>query len=107
MEQELLDKTSALENQLETETSSLLQRKRAAKEALLDAKEKTTKIEVFTKESDNLVTIMKAVESASIQASAKHAEEMTALKSDMMEEMKDELQCAEDEVIRCREITVL
>ena len=61
LEQELLDKTSALEKQLETETSSLLQRKRAAKEALLDAKEKiklmTTKIEVFTKESDNLATI--------------------------------------------------
>ena len=49
---------------------------------------------------------MKAVESASIQAAAKHAEEMTALKSDI-EEMKDELQCAEDEVVRCREITVL
>ena len=94
LEQELVTKNqeySTLQEKMKEETANL-RNNLEAKNALLVAKEKmltlvTTKVEKLqTKEKD---------------AAAKHAAEIISLKEEW-EETKEELQCAEEEVARCR-----
>jgi chromosome segregation ATPase len=94
LEQELAEKTSAytiLQQQMNEETA-LLQSKLAAKDALLEAKDKM--LVAFKSKLEKLQHKAKQVEE-------KHAAEITQIKEEW-EETRDELKCAEAEVLRGR-----
>lgn len=97
---------ASLEEQLKTATVDW-QKKLSAKDALLDAKEKMhqlvkAKSESLQKKEKALTQQVKQTQDACAEATEKHAAEMVSYKEEL-DEVKDELKCAEEEVTRCRE----
>lgn len=96
----------ALEEQHETEVAEWL-KKQSQKDALLEAREKMynlvkAKNESFQKKETAMKQQLKQAQTALSEANTKHAADITSLQEEL-EEIKDELKCAEEEVERYRE----
>lgn len=117
---EVAEKLTTLEQELEKEKKARaslqeqhkadtldLRNKLSAKESLLEAKEKmiklvTAKNESLQKKEAALKRQVKEAEAAVVESATKQAAEIASSKEEM-DELKDELKCAEEEVKRCRD----
>ena len=101
------DKVRAtFQEQLKGETLDL-QNKLSAKDSLLEAKEKllklvTSKSQSLQKKEETLKQQVKDAQEVLAEMAAKHAAELASLK-EQLDKVRDELKCAEEEVIRCRD----